>query len=156
MDDKANFILFFGSLILTGFWELISYLDIPTPEIYAILVVFVFSGFAGFIKTLVFKECLKSFICFDITSKGLSLLIPFMVAFAAKSIPPLSFFVDYCFSFLILGEIFAFLIYIQCIKTRNKDISHIDIYNAGLSNLKDFMLKYLKAEENKEDKKDEK
>ncbi len=151
MDERGNIILFLGSGGLTIFWQLITYLGIPTPEVYALLVVFVFSGFAGFIKTIVFKENLKSFICFDITSKGLSLFIPFIVAFAAKSIPPLSFFVDYCFSFLILGEIFTFLIYIQCIKTRNKDINHIDIYNLGLSNLKAFMMKYLKVDDKKRD-----
>ncbi|WP_158654878.1 hypothetical protein [Helicobacter mesocricetorum] len=151
MDERANIILFLGSGLLTIFWQIITYLGIPTPEVYALLAIFTFSGFAGLLKTIIFKESLKGFICFDIVSKGLSLFIPFIVAFAAKSIPPLSFFVDYCFSFLILGEIFTFLIYIQCIKTRNKDINHIDIYNLGLSNLKAFIIKYLKVNDKKGD-----
>ena len=75
------------------------------------------------------------------------MFIPFVVAFGAKSIPALYIFVDYCFSFLILGEILSILICIQRLKTRNKDIKEVDIYNLMIKKFQDFLAKHLKIKE---------
>ncbi|MDE5603841.1 MAG: hypothetical protein K2I71_08035, partial [Helicobacter sp.] len=118
--EKSNAVLFLGSGGLALFFQITHYLGISEAQVYALLFVFFFSGFAGFIKTISFRENLRAFVCFDITSKALSLFVPFVVAFGAKSIPALYIFVDYCFSFLILGEILSILICIQRLKARNK------------------------------------
>lgn len=144
--EKSNQILIFGSGILAVFFQMISYLGISSAQVYALLFVFFFSGFAGFVKTISFRENLRAFICFDITSKALSLFIPFVVAFGAKSISNLYIFVDYCFSFLILGEILSILICIQALRTRNKEIKEIDIYNLVIKKLQDFIARHLKLE----------
>ncbi|WP_181450961.1 hypothetical protein [Helicobacter valdiviensis] len=146
LNEKSNIFLIFGSGVLAVFFQIIAYLGISSAQVYALLVAFAFSGFAGFVKTISFREDLKAFICFDVTSKTLSLFIPFIVAFGAKTIPSLYIFVDYCFSFLILGEILSFLICIQALRTRNKEIKELDIYNLAINKFKDFVSRHLKLE----------
>ena len=147
ISDRSNAVLFLGSGGLALFFQITHYLGISEAQVYALLFVFFFSGFAGFIKTISFRENLRAFVCFDITSKALSLFVPFVVAFGAKSIPALYIFVDYCFSFLIFGEILSILICIQRLKTRNKDIKEVDIYNLMVKKFQDFLAKHLKIKE---------
>ena len=147
ISERSNAVLFLGSGGLALFFQIMHYLGISEAQVYALLFVFFFSGFAGFIKTISFRENLRAFVCFDITSKALSLFVPFVVAFGAKSIPTLYIFVDCCFSFLILGEILSILICIQRLKTRSKDIKEVDIYNLMIKKFQDFLAKHLKIKE---------
>lgn len=71
--------------------------------------------------------------------------MPFIIAMIAKNITALYIFVDYVFSFLILGELLAILVNIQSIKTR-KPIQEIDFYNILVDKVKQVSLKFLKIE----------
>lgn len=66
--------------------------------------------------------------------------------------PALYIFVDYCFSFLILGEILSILLCIQALRTRNPEIREIDIYNIAIKRLRDFAGRFLKLDNDKGDK----
>lgn len=151
ISERSNAALFLGSGVLAMFFQIIAYLGISSAQVYALLFVFCFSGFAGLVKVISFRENLRAFICFDITSKGLSLFVPFIIALASKGIPSIHIFVDYCFSFLIIGEILSILICIQSLKTRNKDIKEVDIYNLFIQKLKESLARYLKVDEMKKD-----
>lgn len=152
MNDNANNLLIFGSVALSAFFQVTAYLGISSAQVYALFVVFCFSGIVGLVKTISFREGLKAFIAFDITAKGLSLFIPFVIAFGAKSMPALYIFVDYCFSFLILGEILSILLCIQALRTRNPEIREIDIYNIAIKRLRDFAGRFLKLDNDNGDK----
>ena len=153
-EDNANNFLFFGGIILSAFFQIIAYLGISNAQVYGLFVVFFISGMVGLIKTISFREDLRAFIAFDVTSKGLSLFIPFAVAFGAKIIPSIFVFVDYCFSFLILGEILSILIHIQALRTRNPEIKEIDIYNLAIKRVRELISKMLKDKKEDENDKD--
>lgn len=153
-DNAANSFLFFGSVVLSFFFQTIAYLGITNAQVFGLFFVFFVSGIVGFVKTISFKENVRAFIAFDITSKSLSLFIPFAVAFGAKIIPSIYVFVDYCFSFLILGEILSILIHIQALRTRNPEIKEIDIYNLVIKRFREFIGKILRIDENEKKEKE--
>lgn len=151
LENNANNVLVTGSFVLTVFYQILSYLGVSTAQVFTLFFIFMFSGLVGFLKTFALNESLKAYIISDLLAKTLILFVPFIVAMIAKSITDLYIFVDYVFSFLILGELLAILVNIQSIKTR-KPIQEIDFYNIFIEKFKKIASKYLKIEENKDGK----
>ena len=156
MEREYNLFLFIGSV--AWFYSSINFLGIEDIQVFALLIIFIVSMVAGFLKTLALKEEIRNFVCSDLLSKTLMLFIPFVFALEAKMLEAFKFFVDYSFAFLTLGEILAIMISIQSIKTRTP-IKELDIYNMGIKKLQDFIIRHLKFEgkfKEKEDKDDKK
>ena len=151
LENNANSVLVAGSFVLTIFYQILSYLGISDAQVFTLAFMFMFSGLVGFLKTFALNESLKAYIISDLLAKVLLLFVPFIVAMIAKNITVLYIFVDYVFSFLILGELLAILVNIQSIKTR-KPIQEIDFYNIFIEKFKKIASKYLKIEENKDGK----
>lgn len=151
LENNGNSVLVAGSFVLTVFYQILSYLGVSTAQVLTLFFIFTFSGIVGFLKTFALNESLKAYIISDLLAKTLILFVPFIVAMIAKSITDLYIFVDYVFSFLILGELLAILVNIQSIKTR-KPIQEIDFYNIFIEKFKKIASKYLKIEENKDGK----
>lgn len=145
LEDKTNNVLVTGSFVLTVFYQILAYLGVSTAQVITLFFIFMFSGFVGFLKTFALNENLKAYIISDLLAKTLLLFVPFIVAMIAKNITALYIFVDYVFSFLILGELLAILVNIQSIKTR-KPIQEIDFYNLFVDRVKQISLKFLKIE----------
>ncbi|EGD3527770.1 hypothetical protein H6Y32_001599 [Campylobacter coli] len=145
LENNANNLLVTGSFVLAVFYQILSYLGVSTAQVVTLFFIFMFSGIVGFLKTFALNENLKAYIISDLLSKTLLLFVPFIVAMIAKNITALYIFVDYVFSFLILGELLAILINIQSIKTR-KPIQEIDFYNLFVDRVKQISLKFLKIE----------
>lgn len=154
LENNANNVLVTGSFILTVFYQILAYLGVSTAQVVTLFFIFMFSGIVGFLKTFALNENLREYIISDLLSKTLLLFVPFITAMIAKNITALYIFVDYVFSFLILGELLAILVNIQSIKTR-KPIQEIDFYNLLVDKVKQVSLKFLKIEKhNNNDKKD--
>ncbi|EME3314769.1 hypothetical protein VSW09_001678 [Campylobacter jejuni] len=153
LENNANNLLVTGSFVLTVFYQILSYLGVSTAQVVTLFFIFTFSGIVGFLKTFALNENLKAYIISDLLAKTLLLFVPFIIAMIAKNITALYIFVDYVFSFLILGELLAILVNIQSIKTR-KPIQEIDFYNLFVDKVKQISLKFLKIE--KHDNKDKK
>ncbi|EIS5115220.1 hypothetical protein LZ197_001136 [Campylobacter coli] len=145
LENNANNLLVIGSFVLSVFYQILSYLGVSTAQVVTLFFIFMFSGIVGFLKTFALNENLKAYIISDLLAKTLLLFVPFIVAMIAKNITALYIFVDYVFSFLILGELLAILINIQSIKTR-KPIQEIDFYNLFVDRVKQISLKFLKIE----------
>lgn len=145
LENNANNVLVTGSFILAVFYQILSYLGVSTAQVFTLFFIFMFSGIVGFLKTFALNENLKAYIISDLLAKTLLLFVPFIVAMIAKNITALYIFVDYVFSFLILGELLAILVNIQSIKTR-KPIQEIDFYNLFVDKVKQISLKFLKIE----------
>ncbi|QYH12659.1 hypothetical protein A0056_004180 [Campylobacter jejuni] len=145
LENNANSVLVAGSFVLAIFYQILSYLGISTAQVFTLFFIFMFSGLVGFLKTFALNESLKAYIISDLLAKVLLLFLPFIVAMIAKSITDLYIFVNYVFSFLILGELLAILVNIQSIKTR-KPIQEIDFYNIFIDKVKHISLKFLKIE----------
>ncbi|EDK9115192.1 hypothetical protein GHK77_08940 [Campylobacter jejuni] len=145
MENNANNLLVTGSFVLAVFYQILSYLGVSTAQVFTLFFIFMFSGIVGFLKTFALNENLKAYIISDLLAKTLLLFVPFIVAMIAKNITALYIFVDYVFSFLILGELLAILVNIQSIKTR-KPIQEIDFYNLFVDKVKQISLKFLKIE----------
>lgn len=145
LENNANDFLIIGSFSLAIFYQILAYLGISTAQVLTLFLIFMFSGLVGFLKTFALNENLKAYIFSDLLAKTLLLFIPFIVAMIAKNITSLYIFVDYVFSFLILGELLAILVNIQSIKTR-KPIQEIDFYNLFVDKVKQISLKFLKIE----------
>lgn len=145
MEREYNLFLFIGSGAVAWFYSSINFLGIKDIQVFALLIIFIISMVAGFLKTLALKEEVRSFVCSDLLSKTLMLFIPFVFAIEAKMLEVFKFFVDYSFAFLTLGEILAIMISIQSIKTRTP-IKELDIYNMGIKKLQDFIIRHLKFE----------
>lgn len=145
LENNANSVLVAGSFVLAIFYQILSYLGISTAQVFTLFFIFTFSGIVGFLKTFALNESLKAYMISDLLAKTLILFMPFIVAMIGKSIPNLYIFVDYVFSFLILGELLAILVNIQSIKTR-KAIQEIDFYNIFIDKVKHLSLKFLKIE----------
>ncbi|QGK89715.1 hypothetical protein [Campylobacter phage DA10] len=144
-ENKANNVLVTGSFVLMVFYQILAYLGVSTAQVITLFFIFMFSGIVGFLKTFVLNENLREYIISDLLAKTLLLFVPFIVAMIAKNITALYIFVDYVFSFLILGELLAILVNIQSIKTR-KPIQEIDFYNLLVDKVKQISLKFLKIE----------
>lgn len=153
LENNANNLLVTGSFVLAVFYQILSYLGVSTAQVITLFFIFMFSGIVGFLKTFALNENLREYIISDLLAKTLLLFVPFIVAMIAKNITALYIFVDYVFSFLILGELLAILVNIQSIKTR-KPIQEIDFYNLFVDKVKQASLKFLKIE--KHDNKDKK
>lgn len=145
MENNANNVLVTGSFVLAVLYQILSYLGVSTAQVFTLFFIFMFSGIVGFLKTFALNENLKAYIISDLLAKTLLLFVPFIVAMIAKNITALYIFVDYVFSFLILGELLAILVNIQSIKTR-KPIQEIDFYNLFVDKVKQISLKFLKIE----------
>ncbi|EHV6715874.1 hypothetical protein K1F84_001885 [Campylobacter coli] len=145
LENNANNLLVAGSFVLAVFYQILSYLGVSTAQVFTLFFIFMFSGIVGFLKTFALNENLKAYIISDLLAKTLLLFVPFIVAMIAKNITALYIFVDYVFSFLILGELLAILVNIQSIKTR-KPIQEIDFYNLFVDKVKQISLKFLKIE----------
>lgn len=145
LENNANNVLVTGSFVLAVLYQILSYLGVSTAQVFTLFFIFMFSGIVGFLKTFALNENLKAYIISDLLAKTLLLFVPFIVAMIAKNITALYIFVDYVFSFLILGELLAILINIQSIKTR-KPIQEIDFYNLFVDRVKQISLKFLKIE----------
>ncbi|EOI0394293.1 hypothetical protein ACMF0F_001394 [Campylobacter jejuni] len=145
LENNGNNVLVTGSFVLAVIYQILSYLGVSTAQVFTLFFIFMFSGIVGFLKTFALNENLKSYIISDLLAKTLLLFVPFIVAMIAKNITALYIFVDYVFSFLILGELLAILINIQSIKTR-KPIQEIDFYNLFVDKVKQISLKFLKIE----------
>ncbi|EQA3505896.1 hypothetical protein ACX1OY_001676 [Campylobacter jejuni] len=145
LENNANNLLVTGSFVLAVFYQILSYLGVSTAQVVTLFFIFMFSGIVGFLKTFALNENLKAYIISDLLAKTLLLFVPFIVAMIAKNITALYIFVDYVFSFLILGELLAILVNIQSIKTR-KPIQEIDFYNIFIDKVKQISLKFLKIE----------
>lgn len=145
LENNANNVLVTGSFVLAVFYQILAYLGVSTAQVITLFFIFIFSGIVGFLKTFALNENLKAYIISDLLAKTLLLFVPFIVAMIAKNITALYIFVDYVFSFLILGELLAILINIQSIKTR-KPIQEIDFYNILVDKVKQVSLKFLKIE----------
>ncbi|HEH6263773.1 TPA: hypothetical protein SHR85_001694 [Campylobacter jejuni] len=145
MENNANNVLITGSFVLSVLYQILSYLGISTAQVFTLFFIFMFSGIVGFLKTFALNENLKAYIISDLLAKTLLLFVPFIVAMIAKNITALYIFVDYVFSFLILGELLAILVNIQSIKMR-KPIQEIDFYNLFVDRVKQISLKFLKIE----------
>lgn len=145
LENNGNNVLVTGSFVLSVIYQILSYLGVSTAQVFTLFFIFMFSGIVGFLKTFVLNENLKSYIISDLLAKTLLLFVPFIVAMIAKNITALYIFVDYVFSFLILGELLAILINIQSIKTR-KPVQEIDFYNLFVDKVKQISLKFLKIE----------
>ncbi|EEV5427909.1 hypothetical protein HFM22_000805 [Campylobacter coli] len=145
LENNANNLLVTGSFVLAVFYQILSYLGVSTAQVFTLFFIFMFSSIVGFLKTFALNENLREYIISDLLAKTLLLFVPFIVAMIAKNITALYIFVDYVFSFLILGELLAILINIQSIKTR-KPIKEIDFYNLFVDRVKQISLKFLKIE----------
>lgn len=145
LENNANNVLVTGSFVLAVFYQILAYLGVSTAQVFTLFFIFIFSGIVGFLKTFVLNENLKAYMISDLLAKTLLLFIPFIVAMISKNITALYIFVDYVFSFLILGELLAILVNIQSIKTR-KPIQEIDFYNLFVDKVKQISLKFLKIE----------
>lgn len=145
LENNANNLLVTGSFVLAVFYQILSYLGVSTAQVITLFFIFMFSGIVGFLKTFALNENLKAYMISDLLAKTLLLFVPFIVAMIAKNITSLYIFVDYVFSFLILGELLAILVNIQSIKTR-KPIQEIDFYNLFVDKVKQISLKFLKIE----------
>ncbi|EGT1666663.1 hypothetical protein I3I24_000923 [Campylobacter jejuni] len=145
LENNANNVLVTGSFVLAVLYQILSYLGVSTAQVFTLFFIFMFSGIVGFLKTFALNENLKAYIISDLLAKTLLLFVPFIIAMIAKNITDLYIFVDYVFSFLILGELLAILINIQSIKTR-KPIQEIDFYNLFVDRVKQISLKFLKIE----------
>ncbi|EHT2883393.1 hypothetical protein KXJ91_001385 [Campylobacter coli] len=145
LENNANNLLVTGSFVLAVLYQILSYLGVSTAQVFTLFFIFMFSGIVGFLKTFALNENLKAYIISDLLAKTLLLFVPFIVAMIAKNITALYIFVDYVFSFLILGELLAILVNIQSIKTR-KPIQEIDFYNLFVDKVKQISLKFLKIE----------
>ncbi|ALW15597.1 phage holin family protein [Campylobacter jejuni] len=145
LENNANDFLIVGSFSLAIFYQILAYLGISTAQVLTLFLIFMFSGLVGFLRTFALNENLKAYIFSDLLAKTLLLFIPFIVAMIAKNITALYIFVDYVFSFLILGELLSILVNIQSIKTR-KPIQEIDFYNIFVDKIKQISLKFLKIE----------
>ncbi|HED5364314.1 TPA: phage holin family protein [Campylobacter jejuni] len=145
IENDANNFLIVGSFSLAIFYQILAYLGISTAQVLTLFLIFMFSGLVGFLRTFALNENLKAYIFSDLLAKTLLLFIPFIVAMIAKNITALYIFVDYVFSFLILGELLSILVNIQSIKTR-KPIQEIDFYNIFVDKIKQISLKFLKIE----------
>lgn len=145
LENNANNVLVTGSFVLAVFYQILAYLGVSTAQVITLFFIFIFSGIVGFLKTFALNENLKAYIISDLLAKTLLLFVPFIVAMIAKNITALYIFVDYVFSFLILGELLAILVNIQSIKTR-KPIQEIDFYNLFVDKVKQISLKFLKIE----------
>lgn len=145
LENNANNVLVTGSFVLAVIYQILSYLGVSTAQVFTLFFIFMFSGIVGFLKTFALNENLKAYMISDLLAKTLLLFVPFIVAMIAKNITALYIFVDYVFSFLILGELLAILINIQSIKTR-KPIQEIDFYNLFVDKVKQISLKFLKIE----------
>ncbi|EAK5585049.1 hypothetical protein DU721_06660 [Campylobacter lari] len=159
LENSANIALFGGSFILAFFFQFLAYTGIKEAQAFTLFVIFIFSAIVGFCRTLALNESVKAYTFSDLLSKFLMLGIPFMFALGAKQIDALYYFVDYSFSFLILGEILSVMINIQCIKTR-KAIAEVDIYNIAVEKIKNFSSGFLKTntyiKEEEKDRQDDK
>ncbi|EQA3509770.1 hypothetical protein ACX1PV_001750 [Campylobacter jejuni] len=144
-ENNANNLLVTGSFVLAVFYQILSYLGISTAQVFTLFFIFMFSAIVGFLKTFALNENLREYIISDLLAKTLLLFVPFIVAMIAKNITALYIFVDYVFSFLILGELLAILVNIQSIKTR-RPIQEIDFYNLFVDKVKQISLKFLKIE----------
>lgn len=145
LENNANNVLITGSFVLAVFYQILAYLGVSTAQVFTLFFIFTFSGIVGFLKTFALNENLKYYIISDLLAKTLLLFVPFIVAMIAKNITALYIFVDYVFSFLILGELLAILINIQSIKMR-KPMQEIDFYNLFVDRVKQISLKFLKIE----------
>lgn len=145
LENNANSLLVNGSFVLTIFYQILSYLGISDAQVFTLFFIFMFSGLVGFLRTFALNECLRNYMISDLLAKVLLLFVPFIVAMIAKNITVLYIFVDYVFSFLILGELLEILVNIQRIKTR-KAIQEIDFYNIFIDKIKHISLKFLKIE----------
>ncbi|EAH9758452.1 hypothetical protein EY869_08260 [Campylobacter coli] len=145
LENNANNVLVTGSFVLAVLYQILSYLGVSTAQVFTLFFIFMFSGIVGFLKTFALNENLKAYIISDLLAKTLLLFVPFIIAMIAKNITALYIFVDYVFSFLILGELLAILVNIQSIKTR-KPIQEIDFYNLFVDRVKQISLKFLKIE----------
>ena len=145
LENNANNVLVTGSFVLAVFYQILAYLGVSTAQVVTLFFIFIFSGIVGFLKTFALNENLKAYIISDLLAKTLLLFVPFIIAMIAKNITALYIFVDYVFSFLILGELLAILVNIQSIKTR-KPIQEIDFYNLFVDKIKQISLKFLKIE----------
>lgn len=151
LENNANSVLVAGSFVLAIFYQILSYLGISTAQVFTLFFIFMFSGLVGFLKTFALNGSLKAYMISDLLAKVLLLFLPFIVAMIAKNMTAFNIFVDYVFSFLILGELLEILVNIQRIKTR-KPIQEIDFYNIFIEKFKKIASKYLKIEENKDGK----
>ncbi|HDZ5024826.1 TPA: hypothetical protein RTG57_001782, partial [Campylobacter jejuni] len=115
VEQNSNYILVVGSAILTLIYQVLFYLGLSSTQVIVMVVVFFFSGMAGIIKCLALNQNLRLFLLTDILSKLLMFFVPFVLAVLAKQVSAFHYLVDYCFSFLTIGEFFAFLIAIQSI-----------------------------------------
>ncbi|EEA8775479.1 hypothetical protein G3832_001360 [Campylobacter jejuni] len=145
LENNVNNVLVAGSFVLAILYQILSYLGVSTAQVFTLFFIFMFSGIVGFLKTFALNENLKAYIISDLLAKTLLLFVPFIVAMIAKNITALYIFVDYVFSFLILGELLVILVNIQSIKTR-KPIQEIDFYNLFVDKVKQISLKFLKIE----------
>lgn len=145
LENNANNVLVTGSFVLAVFYQILAYLGVSTAQVFTLFFIFIFSGIVGFLKTFALNENLKAYMISDLLAKTLLLFMPFIVSMIAKNITALYVFVDYVFSFLILGELLAILVNIQSIKTR-KHIQEIDFYNLFVDKVKQISLKFLKIE----------
>ena len=144
-ENNANNVLIAGSFVLAVFYQILAYLGVSTAQVVTLFFIFIFSGIVGFLKTFALNENLKAYIISDLLAKTLLLFVPFIIAMIAKNITALYIFVDYVFSFLILGELLSILVNIQSIKTR-KPVQEIDFYNILVDKVKQVSLKFLKIE----------
>ncbi|AJC87790.1 hypothetical protein [Campylobacter insulaenigrae] len=153
----TNTLLFSGSAIMAFFYQSLAFLGINTAQVITLLAIFTFSAIVGFFKTLTFSDSLRVYMLGDLLAKTLLLGVPFIFALGAKQISALYYFVDYSFSFLILGEILTIVINIQAIRTRKK-IEEVDIYNVFVEKMKRFTSKIIESnvyiKEDKHSKKD--
>ncbi len=151
LDNNANLILIISSAILATFYQFLAYFKIEIAQVVVLLIIFSISGIASMIKTLALGKNFRNFLVTDILSKTLVFFIPFVLAIMAKQVNVFYYLVDYSFSFLTIGEFFAFLISIQSIR-KKEDIKEMDFYNLFIEKFKGIANKYLKLEDDKNEK----
>lgn len=138
---QENTALIYGSGALAFFYNILDYLHITEAQILSLSAIFLISSLVMMFKCLMLRLSIIQFFVMELISKFCLLFVPFVIAIGAKQIPALSYFVDYIFSLLIIGEIFTIMISIQSIRTR-KFIDDVDFFNFFVIKFKAWIYKH--------------
>lgn len=152
-NTDHNFFLIAGSFFLAILYQILGFLGIEVLQVYTLFGMFCLSGIAGLVKQYVLDLPWGIYIKKDVAAKTLMMVLPFSIALAAKQINALYIFVDWAFSFLILGELLSIITSIQS-SIKKQDIRDIDVYNLAIEKIKEIVVKriHLDPETHKNDK----
>lgn len=140
-----NFFLIAGSFFLAILYQILAFLGIQVLQVYTLFGMFCLSGIAGLVKQYVLDLPWGIYIKKDVVAKTLMMVLPFSIALAAKQINALYIFVDWAFSFLILGELLSVITSIQSV-IKKQDIRDVDVYNLAIEKIKEVVLSRIKLD----------